>query len=221
MQWMTRQEEDMLQFPPSCPEDDGKGLEGEQQGEPSSQIRLCSRKGAQEGGLCPSLGGNTVSGCSRVNQRNPPSLCLQHQGSQIRQRRHRNSASQGNCSSHRPGCQVVRQQASQGHRHRRRPAGQEGALWEAARKHPGAVSWTAGTYPGSGQTRRDRTMSYTTQLQAQFMASRDEGFAWKHEDSTPRIPTPRSCRMSQRLPTSAHTPQRHLGGRRWERQSEN
>lgn len=64
MQWMPRQEEDMLQFTPSCPEDDGEGLEEEQQGEPSSQIGLCSRKGAREGGLCPTLGGNSVSGCS-------------------------------------------------------------------------------------------------------------------------------------------------------------
>lgn len=31
-------------------------------------------------------------------------------------------------------------------------------------------------------------MSYTTRLQVQFMASRDEGFAWKHEDTTPQDP---------------------------------
>lgn len=67
-----RQKEDMLQFTPSCPEDDGKGLEGEQQGEPSSQAGLCSRKGAGEGGLCPSLGGNSVSGCSGPTEPTQP-----------------------------------------------------------------------------------------------------------------------------------------------------
>lgn len=63
-------------------------------------------------------------------------------------------------------------------------------------------------------------MNYTTQLQVQVMATGMRDLPGNRRTPHPSIPTS-SCQMSQRLPMSAHSPQHHLGGRSWERRSEN
>ena len=207
---MPRQEEDMLQCAPSCPEDGGKGLEGGQQGEPSSPIRLCYREGVRE--RARSQPGRT--------QWNPPSLCLHHRGSQMRQWSLRNAAAPANFSFLSPGCPVCASRPARPTGSARRPQAHEGrGRYEvnetsggSSQEDPGAVSWSAGAsqglWPDQGGPYFESQLSFRDNSWPSGLGD----FAWNYEDTTPQGPNSLLLPDITEAALPVHTLQPQLGG---------